>query len=126
MTSQRRNVGTAPESLLQRLYALYPDPQCELTYRTPFELLVATILSAQCTDVRVNQVTQTLFRKYRSPHDFLAVSQEELEADIHSTGFFRSKAKNIRGACRRILDEYGGRVPDTMEALLTLPGVARK
>ena len=112
--------------LLERLYALYPDPRCELEYRTPLELLIATILSAQCTDERVNIVTRSLFQRYRMPEGYLAVPQEELEADIHSTGFYRNKAKNIRGACRRILDVYGGQVPDTMEDLLTLPGVARK
>lgn len=115
-----------PDLLLERLYALYPDPQCELSFRSPLELLIATILSAQCTDARVNIVTRTLFEKYRKPEDYLAVPQEELEAEIHSTGFFRNKAKNIRGACRRILEAYDGRVPDTMEELLTLPGVARK
>jgi endonuclease III len=115
-----------PEELFRRLSAIYPDPRCELNFDSPLELLVATILSAQCTDQRVNIVTQTLFRKYHRPEDYLAVPQEELEADIHSTGFFRNKAKNIRGACRRLLDAYGGRVPDTMEELLTLPGVARK
>ena len=115
-----------PDLLLERLYALYPEAQCELVFESPLELLIATILSAQCTDERVNIVTRTLFRKYRSPEDYLAVPQEELEADIHSTGFFRNKAKNIRGACRRLLEAYGGEVPDTMEDLLTLPGVARK
>ena len=115
-----------PRTLRERLSALYPDAQCELQFRTPLELLVATILSAQCTDERVNVVTRTLFEKYRGPEDYLAVPQEELEADIHSTGFFRNKAKNIRGACRRILEAYGGEVPGTMEELLTLPGVARK
>ncbi|MBM3458907.1 MAG: endonuclease III [Armatimonadetes bacterium] len=112
--------------MLVELRILYPDPRCELEYSTPFELLVATILSAQCTDVRVNQVTADLFRKCRTPEAFLALSQEELEQEIHSTGFFRNKAKNILGACRRILEAYGGQVPDSMEELLTLPGVARK
>jgi endonuclease-3 len=116
----------APGVLLERLYRLYPDAECELLYRTPLELLIATILSAQCTDVRVNLVTRTLFEKYRKPEDYLAVPQEELEADIHATGFFRNKTKSIRGACRRLLEVYGGEVPDTMEELLTLPGVARK
>ncbi len=118
--------GVDPALVLARLYSLYPEPQCELTYHSPFELLVATILSAQCTDVRVNQVTEGLFRKYRTPEDFLAVAAEELEDDIRSTGFFRNKAKNIRGACRRIIEAYEGRVPDSMAELLTLPGVARK
>jgi endonuclease III len=126
MSADLTTPDLAPTALLERLYALYPDARCELKYGSPFELLVATILSAQCTDARVNVVTGELFRKYRGPEDYLAVPQEELEADIHSTGFFRNKAKNIRGACRRILEVYGGRVPDTMEELLTLPGVARK
>jgi endonuclease-3 len=120
------NGGLTPDLLLERLYALYPDPHCELVHRSPLELLIATILSAQCTDERVNLVTQSLFAKYRRPEDYLAVPEEELQQDIHSTGFFRNKAKNIRGACRRILEAYGGTVPDTMADLLTLPGVARK
>jgi endonuclease-3 len=115
-----------PDTLLERLYALYPDVRCELDFQTALELLVATILSAQCTDVRVNQVTRTLFQKYRTPEDYLAVAPEELEAEIHSTGFFRNKTKNIRGACQRLLEIYDGQVPGTMEELLTLPGVARK
>jgi len=116
----------SPALLLDRLYALYPDPHCELVHRSPLELLIATILSAQCTDVRVNQVTEALFRKYRRPEDYLAVPEEELQDDIRPTGFFRNKAKNIRGACRRLLEAYGGEVPGTMAELLTLPGVARK
>ena len=105
---------------------MYPAARCELTFETPLDLLVATILSAQCTDARVNLVTPALFARCRTPEEYLALTQEELEGIIQSTGFFRSKAKNIRGACRKILDDYGGRVPDTMEELLTLPGVARK
>ncbi|HEU4752037.1 MAG TPA: endonuclease III [Armatimonadota bacterium] len=126
MTTPDSPKTVPPRLLLERLYALYPDPQCELDFRSPFELLVATILSAQCTDVRVNMVTRTLFEKYRRPEDYLAVPAEELEEDIRTTGFFRNKAKNIRGACRRLLEAYGGEVPRTMEELLTLPGVARK
>jgi len=110
----------------ERLSALYPGAECELTFTSPLELLVATILSAQCTDVRVNLVTQELFRKYRSAADYYNGPQEELEQDIHSTGFFRNKAKNIRGACLRIDQVYAGTVPDSMTELLTLPGVARK
>jgi endonuclease III len=115
-----------PQEVFRRLSALYPDAHCELSFTTPLELLVATILSAQCTDERVNQVTATLFRKYTCPEDYLAVPPEELEREIHSTGFFRNKTKNIRGACARLLEAYEGRVPDTMAELLTLPGVARK
>lgn len=126
MPRAKKRKPVPPRLILERLEALYPEAHCELDFRDPLELLVATILSAQCTDVRVNQVTQDLFRKYRRPEDYLAVSQEELEQDIHSTGFFRNKAKNIRGACRRIIEVYGGQVPDSMEELLTLPGVARK
>ncbi|HVF30179.1 MAG TPA: endonuclease III, partial [Pyrinomonadaceae bacterium] len=104
----------------------YPDAHCALNHTNAFELLVATILSAQCTDERVNIVTSTLFRKYRGPRDFVAVKQTELEQDIRSTGFFRNKAKSIKAASQRILDEYGGEVPKTMDELLTLGGVARK
>jgi endonuclease-3 len=112
--------------VIRRLKKEYPDAHCALDHTTPFELLIATILSAQCTDARVNIVTADLFRKYRGPADYLKVPQAELERDIHSTGFFRNKAKNIQAACRRILEEYGGKVPQTMEDLLTLGGVARK
>jgi endonuclease-3 len=121
-----RRRPVSPRTLLRRLYALYPEPQTELQHTNPLELLIATILSAQCTDERVNQVTARLFRKYRTPADYLAVPQEELEQDIFSTGFYRNKARSIRGACQRILEEFGGRVPGTMEELTRLPGVARK
>ncbi len=112
--------------IIKRLKRAYPDAHCALVHTSPFELLIATILSAQCTDARVNIVTADLFRKYREPDDFLKVSQAELEKDIHSTGFFRNKAKNIQAACKRIIEEYGGTVPQTMDELLTLGGVARK
>ncbi len=112
--------------VIRRLKKAYPDAHCALVHSNPFELLIATILSAQCTDARVNIVTAELFRKYRGPSDFLAVSQKELEKDIHSTGFFRNKAKNIQAACQRIVDVYGGDIPRTMDELLTLGGVARK
>ena len=112
--------------IIKRLKKRYPDAHCALNHTNAFELLVATILSAQCTDERVNIVTSTLFRKYRGPADFVAASQEELENDIRSTGFFRNKARNIRAASQRLLDEYGGKVPETMDDLLTLGGVARK
>lgn len=112
--------------IIKRLKKAYPDAHCALSHTNAFELLIATILSAQCTDVRVNIVTADLFRKYRGPQDFLNVSQKELEKEIHSTGFFRNKAKNIQAACHRIIAEYGGNVPQTMSELLTLGGVARK
>ncbi len=112
--------------IIKRLQSLYPDAHCALNHSNAFELLVATILSAQCTDERVNIVTADLFRKYRGPQDFADVPQEDLEDDVRSTGFFRNKAKNIRGAATLIVEEFGGNVPDTMEELLTLPGVARK
>jgi endonuclease-3 len=109
-----------------RLERLYPDAECALQHENALQLLIATILSAQCTDERVNQVTPALFHSYPRAEDYLAVSQEVLEEAIHSTGFYRNKAKSIQGACRRIVEVYGGDVPRTMEALLTLPGVARK
>jgi endonuclease III len=114
------------KEILNRLKKQYPEARCSLNYNTTFELLVATILSAQCTDERVNKVTAELFRKYRSVADFANASLSELEQDIHSTGFFRNKAKNIQSTAQRILDEYKGEVPKNMEALLTLSGVARK
>ncbi|HWA98267.1 MAG TPA: endonuclease III [Pirellulales bacterium] len=104
----------------------YPDAQCSLEHRSPLELLVATILSAQCTDERVNIVTRTLFRKYRSADDYANAPIAELENDIRSTGFYRNKAKNIQAACRAIIDQHGGRVPKTLEELVELPGVGRK
>lgn len=115
----------APE-IVRILSGAYPDAKVALRFSNPLELLVATILSAQCTDEKVNEVTETLFRKYRTPEDYLRVPEEELRADIRPTGFFNQKATSIREACRRIVEVYGGRVPDTMEDLLTLRGVARK
>lgn len=112
--------------VIKRLKKAYPDAHCALVHSNPFELMIATILSAQCTDERVNIVTADLFRKYRSPQDLANADQRELEKDIHSTGFFRNKAKNIKAASRRIIDVYGGKVPQTMDDLLTLGGVARK
>ena len=112
--------------VIKRLRKAYPDAHCALNHTTPFELLIATILSAQCTDERVNIVTADLFRKYRGPADYLNVAQAELEKDIHSTGFFRNKAKNIQGACKRLLDVFGGELPQTMDDMLSLNGVARK
>ena len=104
----------------------YPEIKIALDYSNPLELLVATILSAQCTDKRVNEVTKILFKKYRTPQDYMKIQQEELEKDIYSTGFFRNKAKNIKELCKILVNEYDSKVPDTMEDLLKLPGVARK
>lgn len=117
---------TAIQEMLPRLHKAWPDATCTLDYSTPLELLVATILSAQCTDERVNALTKALFKKYRSARDYATSKSAELEHDIRPSGFFRNKAKSIQGACRKIWEEHGGKVPDSMEALLTLPGVARK
>lgn len=121
--------GTNPKrvrQILEKLDEAYPNVTCALEHRNPFELLIATILSAQCTDVRVNIVTKTLFEKYRSPSDFAHASPAELENAIRSTGFFRNKTKSIIGAAQKILKDFGGEVPRTMEELLTVPGAARK
>jgi len=112
--------------IIRRLKRAYPDAKCSLNHTNPFELLVATILSAQCTDERVNIVTADLFRKYRGPEAYLKVSARELEKDIQSTGFFRNKTKSIQGTSKVLTEEYGGEVPHTMEELLEFPGVARK
>jgi endonuclease III len=104
----------------------YSEARIQLDYTSPFELLVATILSAQCTDARVNIVTKYLFKKYLSPEDYLSVPKEELEKDIYSTGFYRNKAKSIKGASQRVIDEFGGEVPGNMKDLLIIPGVGRK
>lgn len=112
--------------ILRTLDQMYPAATCALHHHNPWELLVATILSAQCTDKRVNEVTPGLFAKYPTPHDFAAVRPEVLAGDIRSTGFFNNKAKSIVGAAKRIVGEFAGEVPRTMEALLTVPGAARK
>ncbi|MEK7992730.1 MAG: endonuclease III, partial [Planctomycetota bacterium] len=104
----------------------YPRAKIALEFVNPLELLIATILSAQCTDVRVNMVTKDLFKKYKSGADWAGADLKEIESDIRSTGFFRNKALNIKGACTRIIEHFGGKVPGTMEELLTLPGVGRK
>jgi endonuclease-3 len=114
------------ETILPILKRTYPQAKCSLDHRTPLELLVATILSAQSTDVRVNIVTKDLFKKYKSPADYARISQEELERDIHSTGFYRNKAKSIRAMAQALIDQHNGEVPQTMEALFNLPGVGRK
>ena len=112
--------------IIDELRRLYPDAKCSLNYSNSLELLVATQLSAQCTDERVNVVTERLFKKYRTVEDYATVSQEELEQDIRPTGFYRNKAKNIRATCQRLITDYGGEVPRTMIGLLSLAGVARK
>jgi len=113
-------------TILRRLEKAYPDTRTALNYTTPFELLVATVLSAQSTDKMVNIITEKLFKKYRSPEDFLKAKPGELEQDIKASGFFNQKAKSIRGLSQKLIEEFNGRVPDTMEDLLKLPGVARK
>jgi endonuclease-3 len=125
----RLRVGRRRERIrpiVERLAAEHADAAIALRFRSDVELLVSVMLSAQTTDVNVNRVTETLFRKYRRPEDYLAVPQEELERDIFQTGFFRQKAKAIRGTMRLLLEEYDGEVPRRMEDLLRLPGVARK
>lgn len=112
--------------VIRRLKRAYPGAKCSLNHSNPFELLVATILSAQCTDERVNIVTADLFRKYRKPEDYLKVPPRELEKDIQSTGFFRNKTKSIQGTAKMLSEQYHGEVPQTMDELLELPGVARK
>jgi len=112
--------------IIRLLKRAYPDAKCSLNHSNAFELLVATILSAQCTDARVNIVTQDLFRKYRKPEDYLKVSAKELQQDIRTTGFFRNKTTSIQGASKVLHEQYGDEVPQTMDQLLELPGVARK
>jgi endonuclease-3 len=118
----RRRAGR----IVRRLARLYPDAHCALHHRNPLELLVATILSAQCTDARVNLVTPALFARYPDARAFAAADPRELEKLIQSTGFFRNKARNIIGCCRQLVERHGGRVPSTLEELVELPGVGRK
>jgi endonuclease III len=113
-------------AILKGLDEAYPNAVCELKHENAFQLLIATILSAQCTDVRVNQVTATLFRKYPTPESFAHASPGELEQDIRPTGFFRNKAKSVIGAGKAVIERFGGQVPRTMEEMLTIPGAARK
>jgi endonuclease III len=125
----RRRVGPKRERIvpiIEELLAEYPEATIALRFRNDLELLVSVMLSAQTTDVNVNRVTESLFRKYRRPEDYLAVPVEELENDIRSTGFFRQKAKAIRGTMRLLIEDYDGQVPASLEELLRLPGVARK
>ena len=124
-----RAAGTGPKrvaAILAKLDEAYPNATCELNHKSAFELLIATILSAQCTDVRVNQVTETLFKKYPDAKAFAYATPSELEQEIRPTGFFRNKTKSVMGAGKGILEDFGGEVPRTMEEILTLPGVARK
>ena len=121
--------GTDPKrvsAILQKLDEAYPNASCELNHANAFQLLIATILSAQCTDVRVNEVTKELFKKYKTPQDFVTANPSELEQEIRPTGFFRNKTKSIMGASKAIVEKFGGEVPRTMDEILTLPGVARK
>lgn len=127
--SAGKAAGTAPKrvrAILQKLDEAYPAATCALVHKNPFQLLIATILSAQTTDVRVNEVTPSLFKKYPTPQDLAYANPQEVEAEIRPTGFFRSKTKSIQGASKKIVEEFSGEVPRTMEQLLTLPGVARK
>ncbi len=120
------NTRQRAAAVLERLTRLYPDLGLHLAAETPWQLLVATVLAAQCTDARVNTVTPELFRRWPGPAELAGVSQEELESVIRSTGFYRNKAKNLLGAARMVMDEFGGTVPATMKDLIRLPGVARK
>jgi endonuclease-3 len=127
--AQAKGAGTNPQrvrAILQKLDEAYPDVTCALEHENPFQLLISTILSAQCTDVRVNQVAKRLYVRYSAPKDFAYADPKNLEEDIRPTGFFRNKTKSIMGASKKIVEEFGGEVPRTMEQLLTLPGVARK
>jgi endonuclease III len=128
-TARMRLRGTNPlrvKAILEGLDEMYPAATCELKHDNPFQLLISTILSAQCTDVRVNEVAKTLYVKYPTPSHFAHANPNDLEQDIRPTGFFRNKTKSIMGASKSIIDNFGGKVPQTMEELLTLPGVARK
>jgi endonuclease-3 len=127
--SKKAAAGTDPKrvgAILAKLDEAYPDATCELKHDNPFQLLISTILSAQCTDVRVNQVAETLYKKYPTPEAFAHANPSELEQDVRPTGFFRNKTKSIMGASKAILQNFGGQVPRTMEEMLTLPGAARK
>ena len=112
--------------IIEKLTAYYPDATCSLDFSSPFEMLVAVALSAQCTDERVNKTTPTLFEKYNTPEDFKNIDIKELEKIIHPCGFYKNKAKNLKAAGKKIVDDFGGTVPQTMEELVTIPGVGRK
>jgi endonuclease III len=124
--SEKMKTKERVHCLIQKLREIYPSAHCELEFETPFQLLVATILSAQCTDKRVNMVTRDLFRRYRNAYDFAEVSQSELEQAIKSTGFYRNKAKNLRAMSKDLVERHGGKVPGTMAELTRLAGVGRK
>ncbi len=126
MPESKKKRRERAEAIVQILERTYTDAAIALHYQTPFQLLIATILSAQCTDERVNKVTPGLFEKYPTPQDFIDTPIEELEQAIFSTGFYRNKAKSIRGACTAIVEQHSGEVPQTLEALVKLPGVGRK
>ncbi len=114
------------QEILDRLRKHYPDAKIKLKFKNPFELLIATILSAQCTDDRVNIVTETLFKKYRKPEDYLKVSNEELEKDIFSTGFYKQKAKAIKACCQALVEKYNGKIPADIDEMTKIPGIGRK
>jgi endonuclease-3 len=123
---KRKSEGVRANEILKRLKKEYPVVEIALEFGTPFQLLISTILSAQCTDERVNLVTKSLFKKYKKPEDYLRVSNKELEKDIYSTGFYRQKAKSIKGCCKTLLENFHGKVPEDFESLNSLPGVGRK
>lgn len=114
------------EHCLEEMDKMFPDAHCELVHDNPFELTIATLLSAQCTDALVNKVTKNLFQKYKTPEDYLAVSLEELQSDIRSIGLYRNKAKNIQALCEKLINDFHGEIPQSREQLVTLPGVGRK
>ncbi len=122
----KSKIKTRADRIRKSLRSLFPEVKPQLHFRNPFELLIATILSSQCTDQQVNRVTPKLFHQLKSPQDFARASLEEIEALIHSTGFYRNKAKNIKACCRVLLETHGGRVPDRLDELVDLPGVGRK
>ena len=126
MRETKSQLKERTEQIIKLLKRAHPDAHCALNHSSAFELLIATILSAQCTDERVNIVTADLFRKYRRPEDYLKVPALELQQDVRTTGFFRNKTKSIQGACKMLAEEFGSEVPRTMDELLRLPGVARK
>lgn len=122
----KKSLKSKGEKVCKILFEVYPNPECSLVYKTPLQLLISTMLAAQCTDLRVNIVTKELFKKYTCVEDFANANREELEMDIKSTGFFRNKSKNIISCCSKLIKEFDSKVPSNMEDLLSLPGVGRK